>query len=65
MKYFIYWKSLLTGYLGHGEPFDIDNIELCISSLDKRTNGNIVHYYLKSEYYETFVNNIHDWPIGL
>ena len=65
MKYFIYWKSLLTGYVGHGETFDIDNIESYVRGLDKSMKGIIVHYYLKSEYYETFVNNIYDWPIGL
>ena len=65
MKYFIYWKSLSTGYIGHGGCFDIDDIYKYVSRLDKSLKGEIVHYYLKWEYYNTFIDNIHDWPIGL
>jgi len=67
MKYFIYWKSCLTGYIGHGECFDIDSekIKLTIQKLDSSCQGNIIHYYLESQYYDAFVNDIPNWPIGM
>ena len=67
MKYFIYWKSRLTGYIGSGKCFDIDSeeIKLKIQKLDESHKGVIVHYYLELQYYDTFINEGYNWPMGI
>ena len=67
MKYFIYWKSMLTGYIGHSRCFDVDKkkMESIIMNLDTSWKGVIVHYYLELQYYDTFINEGSNWPIGI
>ena len=67
MKYFIYWKSLLTGYIGYGQCIYENESDVLseVQKLDIFYSNRIVHYYLESRCYNEFTTNISNWPIGL
>jgi len=54
-KYFIYWKSLLNNYQGHGKEVLTDNPKEYVARLNDIYFGEIVHSY--SSDWNSFVKN--------
>ena len=44
-KFFIFWKSLLTGHGDHGQPVLTDKPINYVNDLNKKYSGKIIHSY--------------------
>lgn len=58
--YFIYWKSLLTDYVSHGQCVFTSKrvVSNLVDELNTKYSGKFIHTYSHSSNYEEIINNL-------
>ena len=54
-RYFIYWKSVLTNYVDHGNPIFDEKPNDFVTKLNDKYTGELTHAY--SSDWDSFVKN--------
>ena len=60
MRYFIYWKSLLTKYRTYGSPVfdDLDELKKIVQELNDKHSNIITHKYASETEFKNITSHI-------